>query len=82
MLQDLVRDAACFRLSHSLNLPGQIPERFTRIHGDTDSGIETPSRSQNTQSDVAALKEVLSFVSMTGVRGWQGMTATGTVTYQ
>jgi hypothetical protein len=59
--------------AQSMNNPG-------RVYGTSDQDIPTPVHSLKTASDPGAIQAVIDFVRMTGVAGWTGMTATGTMT--
>ena len=59
----------------------QTPRNFTRIYGPSDRDIPTPAHTAKTSSDAAALEKLIEFVKASGVTGWKGMTADGTITY-
>jgi hypothetical protein len=59
--------------AQSMNSPG-------RVYGTSDQDVPTPAHSLKTASDPGAIQAVIDFVRMTGVTGWTGMTATGTMT--
>ena len=58
----------------------QAPRGFTRIYGAGDRDLPTPAHTAKAATDSAALQAVLGFVKASGVQGWQGMTAQGTLT--
>ena len=58
----------------------QTPRNFTRVYGAGDRDLPTPAHAAKAATDGTALQTLLGFVKATGVRGWQGMTAEGTIT--
>jgi hypothetical protein len=52
-----------------------------RVYGTSDQDVPTPVHSLKTTSDPGAIQTVIDLVRMTGVTGWTGMTATGTMTF-
>lgn len=59
----------------------QTPQRFSRIYGTSDLDVPTPVHSTKTVSDSTAIQRVIDFVKLSGVSGWKGLTAEGTIKY-
>ena len=64
----------------STSVLAQVAPGPTRIWGTADKDIPTPMHSTKTQSDTAAIQELIDLVKAIGLTGWKGMVATGTVT--
>jgi hypothetical protein len=71
---------AALSLGASLTANAQAP--FTRIYGPQDQGIVVPQYVAPTGSQAAGAQLVIrSFLQAVGVTNWNGMQATGTITY-
>ena len=77
-----IRNISVFLLFCNITcLLAQVPSQFTRIHGPDDLDIPTPVHTNKTVSDGAALQSVLNFVTVSGVTGFLGLTAHGTISF-
>lgn|GEM_PF-2794846 len=76
----LIRSAACMLLTVATASVAQFSPSSTRIYGTSDRDIPTPLHSTKTSSDAGALQQFVEFVQASGVSGWKGMTAGGTIT--
>ena len=52
-----------------------------RVYGLNDLDVPTPMHSLKTASDPGAVQSIIDFVRMSGVSGWKGMSAAGTMTF-
>ena len=78
----LIRIAASFLLvSAALSASAQSSPSSFRIYGAADHDTPTPTHSTKTGSDPGALQQFVEFVKASGVAGWKGMTAQGTISY-
>ena len=59
----------------------QMPQRFSRVYGTSDLDVPTPVHSTKTASDSTAIQQIIDFVKLSGVSGWKGLTAEGTIKY-
>ena len=73
--------ALLFLWATAVTFVGQMPPQLTRVYGPNDRDLPTPVHLTRAVTDTAALGEVLSFVATTGVTGWLGLTAHGTMTF-
>jgi hypothetical protein len=51
----------------------------SRVYGENDQDIPTPQHSTKAASDASAVQALVNFLQATGLTGWSGMTASGTM---